>query len=374
MIPPKEKVLVAMSGGINSCTTAVILKTQGYDVVGVFFQFRGPTTEKFASRCCKTAEQLGKGRLKAICKEIGITLHVIKAESLFEDKVVDYTVHECIQNHIPNPCAPCNSEVKFELLVKKADELGCQWIATGHFARVSIDSGSGTAHLLKALDLQKDDTYFLFSLSQAVIQRLLLPLGNLTGQMVEKVADRFNFRIEPKANVPGICFIDEPGFNDFIESRVPDAMRRPGTVRNLDTMVVGEHSGLYKYRLGQPSVVPNPNRDNPYFVVGFDLTSQSMIEGKNSVLIQKELKAKEVNWIGPMDRLHGFHCIAKLEPVHEGYPCQVTCFENQRVHVEFDEPLRAISPGRAIVFYKEDEALGGGIVEVFGTIESLGSR
>jgi tRNA-specific 2-thiouridylase len=261
MIPPKEKVLVAMSGGINSSTTAVLLKTQGYNVAGVFFQFRGPTTEKFNSRCCNTAEQLGKGQLKAICKEIGIPLHVIQAESLFEDKVVDYTVHECLQNHIPNPCAPCNSEVKFKLLVKKADELGCQWIATGHFARISIDSDSGTAHLLKALDLQKDDTYFLSSLSQAVIQRLLLPLGNLTGQMVEKVADKFKFKTETKANVPEICFIDEPGFTDFMESRVPASMRRPGTVRNLETMVVGEHAGLFKYRLGQPSVVPNPDRD-----------------------------------------------------------------------------------------------------------------
>jgi tRNA-specific 2-thiouridylase len=108
--------------------------------------------------------------------------------------------------------------------------------------------------------------------------------------------------------------------------------------------------------------------------VGFDLTSQSVIEGKNSILIQKDLKVVNVNWIGPMDLLHGFRCIAKLGPVHEGYPCQVTCFENQRVLVEFDEPLRAISPGRVIVFYKDDEALGGGIVEVFGTVESVGSR
>jgi len=317
--------------------------------------------ERFGGRCCSLIDANDARR---VCDKLDIPYYVINAQDVFQDKVVDYFVHEYLQNRTPNPCVQCNTQIKFSYLFQKADELGCDWVATGHYAQVVQDGVSGHASLMRGVDPQKDQTYFLFGLTQKALRRTMMPLGNLPKMMVRKLAEEFGLAVASKPDSQEICFIGEEGYVGFIESRTTPPLRPVGLIRSFDGNIIGEHEGLYKFTVGQKKGLQLKDKEHQnYFVLGFESKTQTLIVGPEEQLYRTDLLAGKVNWIRPINQIKSHRIKAKIRSRHEESSCLVTCFENFRVQVSFDEPQRAITPGQAIVFYDGDEVLGGGFID-----------
>lgn len=357
----KTRVVVGMSGGVDSSVTALLLKEQGYDVIGVFMK-NWDDTDEFG--VCTATEDYKDVAL--VANKIGIPYYSINFEKEYWDKVFTYFLDEYKKGRTPNPDVMCNKEIKFKAFLDYALELGAEYVATGHYARVTRDE-NGVTHMLRGIDNNKDQTYFLNQLSQEQLSKVMFPLGEMDKKEVRRIAEEADLATAKKKDSTGICFIGEKDFKTFLMNYLP---AQPGKMMTVDGEVMGQHDGLMYYTIGQRKglgIGGNGTSNEPWFVIGKDLAKNELYVGQgyeNPVLYATHLDASDFSFTNHSEKPATFHCTAKFR--YRQTDVGVTVHldkESNTAQIEFDEPARAITPGQAIVLYDGDECIGGGTID-----------
>lgn len=357
----KERVVVGMSGGVDSSVSALLLKEQGYEVIGLFMK---NWDEKNEFGECTATEDYAD--VKAVAEKIGIPHYVVNFEKEYWDRVFEYFLAEYRAGRTPNPDVMCNKEIKFKAFLDYAMTLGADKIAMGHYAATKTDE-EGVVHLLRGADANKDQTYFLNQLTQQQLQRAIFPLGELEKSQVRELAEKAGLKTAHKKDSTGICFIGERNFKTFLGHYLPNL---PGDMVTMDGEVKGQHQGLMYYTIGQRQglgIGGGGQSNEPWFVIGKNYAKRLLYVGQgfhHPQLYADRLEASEVSYT-TVQRTESFTCTAKFRYRQKDSGVKVIPdpTDPTRVSVEFDEPVRAITPGQAVVFYDGRECLGGGLID-----------
>jgi tRNA-uridine 2-sulfurtransferase len=363
------KIAVAMSGGVDSSACAAILKEQGHDLVGFTMQLwnqrRGISVdehgEPLPSRCCSLDDVYDARRVAA---DLGIPFYVLNLENDFERDVVEPFVESYLNGETPIPCVACNSRLKFASLVRLAESVGCDLVATGHYARVQFDAEANRYRLFRALDLRKDQTYFLWELTQDQLAHAMFPLGEMTKASVRDAAREHDLAVAEKKESQEICFVPDGDYAGFIDRylETEGAGRRAparGEIVNTRGDRIGEHKGIHRYTVGQRRGL-GASHPRPLYVVQINANRNQVVVGEAEELLSCEFVAAGVNWIAFDTPRAPVRAEVRVRYRHEPAIATIEPLDDNRVRVRFDEPQRAITPGQATVFYKGDEVLGGG--------------
>lgn len=340
-----SKVLVAMSGGVDSSVAAFLLKSKGYACFGGTMSLLSDN-----SKDIKDAEK--------IADSLGFSFGVFDFEKEFKAFVVEKFVKAYSVGKTPNPCIFCNKNLKFSEMLKKADELNCQYLATGHYARVEFNENTGKFELKKAKDSSKDQSYVLYMLTQSILSRLLLPLGGFSKPEIRKIAEENNLVTAHKSDSQDICFVPDGDYAAFIENYLGKTFPK-GNFILRDGTVLGQHKGIIHYTLGQRKGL-GVSYTKPLFVCEINTETNNVILGDNADLFTDTLKAENVNIISGEDFSAPVRCKAKIRYKHEEQLATAFVDENGILNVKFDEPQRAVTKGQAVVLYDGDTVLGGG--------------
>ncbi len=364
------KIAVAMSGGVDSSAAAAILKEQGHELVGFTMQLwdqrRGINTDEngdpLPSRCCSLDDVYDARR---VAEELDFPFYVLNLERDFERDVVQPFVTSYLSGETPIPCVSCNSRLKFASLDRLALSLGCEKVATGHYARVEFDAVSNRYKLLRGKNEQKDQSYFLWELTQAQLSRALFPLGEMSKPEARDAARQHNLTgVAEKKESQEICFVPDGNYAGFID-RYLDAEnatdRLPGAGEIVDTTgrVIGRHEGIHRYTIGQRRGIGIAD-ERPLYVISIDAAKNRVTAGSSEDLLSTEFTVARVNWIALDDPKEPVRAEVRVRYRHTAAAATITPLPNQRARIVFDEPQRAITPGQASVFYRGDEVLGGG--------------
>lgn len=355
----KQKIIVGMSGGVDSSVAALLLIEQGYDVEGLFMK---NWEEDDDDEYCAAAVDLTDA--SAICQTLGIKLHTINFSSEYWDRVFQHFLDEYAAGRTPNPDILCNKEIKFRAFLDYAQSLGAEKIATGHYARTR-DINNKT-QLLRGTDTNKDQSYFLHALNQHQLSHALFPIGEYDKSHIRELAKENNLVTHDKKDSTGICFIGERRFSTFLEKFLP---AKPGDIKNTKGDIIGTHNGLMYYTLGQRKGLGigglKESDEDPWYVVGKDLLNNvlNVAQGHDHpAMLHKILETGQINWIADAEPEKS-RLTAKIRYRQSDQRCNITLTDKENYTVIFDEAQRAITPGQSIVFYQGDVCLGGGVIE-----------
>ncbi|MDR9792178.1 tRNA 2-thiouridine(34) synthase MnmA [Aeribacillus sp. FSL K6-1121] len=363
--PHETRVVVGMSGGVDSSVTALLLKEQGYEVIGVFMKNWDDTDENGVCTATQDYDDVIR-----VCNQLGIPYYAVNFEKEYWDKVFTYFLEEYKAGRTPNPDVMCNKEIKFKAFLEHAADLGADYIATGHYARVKYRDG--VYKLLRGKDPNKDQTYFLNQLNQKQLSKVMFPIGHLEKKEVREIAKKANLATAKKKDSTGICFIGERNFKEFLSQYLP---AQPGKMETLSGEVKGKHDGLMYYTIGQRHGLGIGGNGDPWFVVGKNLKNNILYVEQgfhNEHLYSDSIIATNVNWITGVKPTDELVCTAKFRYRQPDQPVKVKMIGDQTAQISFEQPVRAVTPGQAVVFYNGEECLGGGIIDkVFRNGEKL---
>jgi len=346
-----------MSGGVDSSVAAALLSREGHDVIGLSMQLYDQSHGEITFGSCCTLDDLYDAR--RVAAAIGIPHYIVNFERTFEDHVISDFVREYAAGRTPIPCVHCNGDLKFASLVERADGFAAEAVATGHYAQVDLDETTRRYRLKRGVDAQKDQSYFLFTLSQAQLARARFPVGHLDKAAVREEARRLGLRVAAKKDSQEICFVAAGEHSDFVGKR---AALSGGVIRDKSGRELGRHDGIHRFTIGQRKGL-GLSTGIPLYVVGIDAGEAAITVGPREDLERTALTASRINWIGGEPPAAPIRAHARIRYRHAEAPATITARDGDRASVVFDEPQSAITPGQAVVFYDGEYVLGGGWID-----------
>ena len=361
----KERVVVAMSGGVDSSVAAALLADRGYEVIGVTMRLYDAPFEnagKLSKTCCGL-EDVEDAR--AACRTIGARHYYMNFAREFEQHVIGYFISEYEKGRTPYPCLACNDRMKFDFLLRRARYLGADLLATGHYARI-VEVDDQTRALVKGVDHTKDQSYALFNLTQGLLSRLLFPIGHYTKDETRRLADQFGLPNADKPDSQDICFIPSGKYRDFVSKRVANPSR--GDIVGTDGSFLAHHDGVHNFTIGQRKGIPGSDVSNrPTYVTSINSDTGQVVVGHAEDLMSRQVKVGAVNWIAGSRPARADGITARIRYRAPEVPVAITPGPDGGALVETETPVRAVTPGQAMVFYRGEAVLGGGIIEGTGS-------
>ena len=357
----KKRVMIGMSGGVDSSVAAYLLKEQGYDVIGVTMKLWQDDDDELIENeggCCSLA---AVEDARQVAEKIGIPFYVLNFSEVFKEKVIEPFIDEYLNGRTPNPCIACNKHIKFDDFFNKARQIGCDYVATGHYAKIEKDEETGRYLLKKSVTDKKDQTYALYNLTQEQLEHTLLPIGEFEKERVREIAKEMGMDVHNKPDSQEICFVKDNDYAGYVKKH---AKRRIDPVFFVDTKgnILGKHNGIVNYTIGQRKGL-GIALGKPMFVVDIDPVKNTVVLGDNEDIFNKGLIAKDVNLISIDDIKEPIRVQAKIRYSAKPSNATVTKIGENRIKIEFDEPQRAITKGQSVVMYDGDKVVGGGIIE-----------